>query len=160
MIPRTPEHVQAALDEKGLGIKVQTFESSTATSQEAADAAGCDLGAIAKSLCFLVDGAPVVIVTSGDRRVDTRKVAALYGVGRKKVKMADAEATLAATGYMPGGVPPLGHVRPVPILIDANLKRYAVVYGAAGSPNAIFPVPFETLVAATGGKVVDIAEEA
>ncbi len=159
LVPLTPEHVQAAIDEQGLGIRIQFFEASTATSPQAAEAAGCELGAIAKSLCFLVDGQPVVVVTSGDQRVDTRKLAALYGVGRKKVKMADAETTIAVTGYAPGGVPPLGHIQPLPVLIDRMLGRYETVWAAAGAPNAIFPIAYQKLVEATGGRVVDIAEE-
>ncbi len=156
---RTPEHVQAALDALGLGIRIQFFESSTATSPQAAEAAGCELGAIAKSLCFVVDGHPVIVVASGDQRVDTRKLAALYGVGRKKVKMADAETTIALTGYAPGGVPPLGHSQPLPVLIDRLLGRYETVWAAAGAPNAIFPIAYQKLVEITGGQVVDIAEE-
>lgn len=159
LVPLTPEHVQTAMDERGLGIRIQFFEASTATSPQAAEAAGCEPGAIAKSLCFLVDGQPVVVVTSGDQRVDTRKLAALYGVGRKKVKMADAETTIAVTGYAPGGVPPLGHIQPLPVLIDRMLGRYETVWAAAGAPNAIFPIAYQKLVEATGGQVVDIAEE-
>jgi Cys-tRNA(Pro) deacylase len=155
----TPQHVQDALDQLGLDIAVQVFDVSTATSQQAAEAAGCELGAIAKSLCFLVNEQPVIVVTAGDQRVDTRKMAALYGVGRKKVKMADAETTLSLTGYTPGGVPPLGHVQPLKVLIDATLGRFELIYAAAGAPNAIFPVPFQTLVQASSGQVVDIAEE-
>jgi prolyl-tRNA editing enzyme YbaK/EbsC (Cys-tRNA(Pro) deacylase) len=109
MQARTPDDVQAALDALGLDIQVQMFETSTATSQEAADSIGTSLGSIAKSLCFLVGGEPVVVIASGDQRVDDRKLGALREVSRKKVKIANAEATVEATGYAPGGVPPVGH---------------------------------------------------
>lgn len=160
MEPRTPQHVQEALDALGLDIQVQMFGVSTATSQEAADAAGAPLGAIVKSLCFLVGDQPVLVLTAGDQRVDERKIAALYGVGRKKVRMPDAETTIAATGYAPGGVPPVGHSQPVPVYIDQTLRRFELVYGAAGAPNAIFPIAFDRLVEATGGQVVDVVRDA
>jgi Cys-tRNA(Pro) deacylase len=156
--PRTPGDVQAALDVLGLGITVQIFETSTATAQQAADSIGTSLGSIVKSLCFTVDGRPVVVLTAGDKRVDERKLGALYGVGRKKVRIADEATTIAATGYAPGGVPPLGHVAELPIIIDETLSRFETVYAAAGSPNAIFPVAFETLVEVSGGQVADIVK--
>lgn len=156
--PRGPEDVQAALDERGLDIQVQIHAESTATSEEAAAAAGCELGQIAKSLCFSVADQPILVIAAGDQRVDTRKIAQMYEVGRKKVKMTDAESTIAITGYAPGGVPPLGLASDIPIFIDATLGRFDLIYGAAGASNAIFPVPFDLLVEATGGQVVDITE--
>ena len=156
--PRGPQDVQAALDERGLDIQVQIHAESTATSEEAAAAAGCELGQIAKSLCFSVADQPILVIAAGDQRVDTRKIAQMYEVGRKKVKMTDAESTIAITGYAPGGVPPLGLASDIPIFIDATLGRFDLIYGAAGASNAIFPVPFDLLVEATGGQVVDITE--
>lgn len=159
MEARTSEDVQAALDALGLEIQVERFETSTATSQEAADSIGTALGSIAKSLCFVVDGEPLVVIASGDQRVDDRKLGALREVSRKKVKIANDEATIAATGYAPGGVPPIGHVQVLPVYIDEMLSRFELVYAAAGSPNAIFPIPYATLVEVTGGEVVDIAKQ-
>lgn len=158
MQPRTWEDVQAALDALGLDIKVQLFETSTATSQEAADSIGTSLGSIAKSICFVVGGQPVVVIAAGDMRVDDRKLAALHEVSRKKVKIASPEATIEATGYAPGGVPPVGHVQTLPVYIDQTLSRFELVYGAAGAPNAIFPIAYQTLVEASGGQVVDLAK--
>lgn len=159
METRTPDDVQAALDALGLDIQVQIFDTSTATSQEAADSIGTSLGSIAKSLCFLVNGEPVVVIASGDQRVDDRKLGAWRGVSRKKIKIANAEATVAATGYAPGGVPPVGHANELPLLIDQTLSRFELVYAAAGSPHAIFPIPYQTLVEVTGGEVLDLAKE-
>lgn len=156
---RTPQDVQAVLEALGLELRVQVFDASTATAPQAAAAIGTELGSIVKSLCFVVDGQPVLVLAAGDRLVDDRKLAALYGVGRKKVRIADAETTLRATGYAPGGVAPVGHPQPLPILIDATFERYEVVYAAAGSPNAIFPIPLPTLIQITGGRLVDIAKE-
>jgi len=157
---RTPDDVQRALDALSTGIRVQVFEASTRTAQEAADAIGTELGSIVKSLCFVVNDSPVVVLTAGDQRVDDRKLAAYYGVGRKQVKIADPETTIRVTGYAPGGVPPVGHATPIPVLIDASLGRFETVYGAAGSSNAIFPVAFSRLVEITGGQVLEVVRDA
>jgi prolyl-tRNA editing enzyme YbaK/EbsC (Cys-tRNA(Pro) deacylase) len=150
--------VEAALEGLGLETRVMTFDDSTATAPEAAEAIGTALGSIVKSLCFVVAGQPVIVLTAGDRRVDDRKLSALYGVGRKKVKIADAETTIATTGYGPGGVPPVGHRRALPVWIDETLARFEIVYAAAGSEKDIFAVPYETLVEVTGGRVADLAK--
>lgn len=160
MEPFTPQDVQAALDTLGTGIRIQTFETSTATSAEAAASIGTSLGSIVKSLVFMVDGQPLVILASGDQRIDTRKLAARYAVSRKKVKVATTEECVTIVGYAPGGVPPVGHRSHVPILIDQTLGRYEMVYAAAGAPNAIFPIPYAQLVEITGGQVADVVVEA
>ena len=80
-------------------------------------------------------------------------------MGRKKVQIADAETTIARTGYAPGGVPPVGHRTALPVLIDESLSRFEVVYAAAGSAKAIFAVPHETLVEVTGGRVADVGKD-
>lgn len=159
MTPRTPADVQSALDELGVDIQVQLHEESTATAEEAAEAAGCELGQIAKSLCFSVNGDPVLIITAGDKRVDDRKVGGLYDVSRKKVRLADYDTTAEVTGYHPGGVPPVGHAHALPVLIDSSLGRFETIFAAAGSPQAIFPIPFDLLVEITGGEVADVAQD-
>ena len=151
--------VQAALDALGLDIKIQTFEIPTSTAPEAAAAAGCEVGAIVKSLCFIVDGNPVLVLAAGDRRVDSKALRHIYGVSKRKVKIADPETVTQVTGFAVGGVPPLGHPRPLTTLIDPNLSRYETVYAAAGTPNAIFPIPYTTLVAVTDGEVHDLTIE-
>jgi prolyl-tRNA editing enzyme YbaK/EbsC (Cys-tRNA(Pro) deacylase) len=91
VVERTPEDVQKALDELNLGITVRFFDNSTATSQQAADNIGCELGQIAKSLCFMADGQPILVIASGDQRVDERKLAAMFNLSRKRVKTATPE---------------------------------------------------------------------
>jgi len=156
MLPRSPHDVQAALLKLGLDIRIQTFEASTSTAQHAANAVGTELGAIVKTMCFTVDSRPMLVLTPGDRQVDDRKLAAIYGVGRKKVRMADASTTLRVTGFAPGGVSPVGHGQEMPILIDSSFQRFELVYAAAGSSNTIFPIPLATLIQITGGQVVDV----
>ena len=145
--------VQAALDALGLDIQIRHGDASTATAPEAAAVARCELGAIVKSLCFVVDGKPVLVLVAGDRRVDSKALRRIFDVSKRKVKIADPETVEQVTGFQVGGVPPLGHTQSLPTLIDDSLARFEIVYAAAGSPNALFPIPYETLVTVTGGKV-------
>lgn len=155
----TPQDVQSALDAKGLEVQVRFFDNSTATSIQAAENIGTSLGSIVKSLVFIVENQPIVVLASGDQKVDTRKIAAIFNVGRKKVKIASAEQCIEYIGYAPGGVPPLGHRTQVPIFIDQTLSRFETVYAAAGAPNAIFPIALATLIEITGGAVQDVVVE-
>ncbi|MBC7239294.1 MAG: YbaK/EbsC family protein, partial [Chloroflexi bacterium] len=139
----SPENVQAALDALQTGIRIRFLETSTATAQEAAESIGTSQGSIVKSLCFLIAGEPILVLAAGDRKVSDRALAAHYGVSRKQVRLADVETTLRVTGYAPGGVPPIVHAQPLPILIDASLARFETLYAAAGSPHAIFPISYE-----------------
>jgi prolyl-tRNA editing enzyme YbaK/EbsC (Cys-tRNA(Pro) deacylase) len=155
----TPADVQAALDKHNLGIQIRFFAESTATSQMAADTIGCELGQIVKSLAFIVDDKPIVVLASGDQRVDDKKLAALYNVGRKKVKAANADQCVAIYGYAPGGVPPLGYRTPgLPVHIDDSLRRYTQIYAAGGAHNAIFPITLDQLLTISGGQFTDVAK--
>jgi prolyl-tRNA editing enzyme YbaK/EbsC (Cys-tRNA(Pro) deacylase) len=148
--------VQAALDALDLGIQVQRFEVPTATAAQAAAAIGCELGAIVKSLCFVIDGQPVLVLAAGDRRVDPKALRRIFQVSKKKVKTADPDTVLAATGFAVGGVPPVGHPSPLPTLIDESLARFETVYAAAGSGDTIFPIAYEALVEVTSGSVHEL----
>src|SRR5438552_18849655 len=150
-----PERVQAALDKLGLEAKVMRLPDSTRTAPEAAKAVGCDVGAIAKSLLFLADGEPVLVICGGDRRVDTARVADL--IGASEVKMAPAEEVRRITGFSIGGVPPLGHATPVPIFMDAGMLRWPLIYAAAGAHDALFPIDPQRLAGAVGARVEDVA---
>lgn len=157
--PLTPDDVRAAIDALELDIRVETFDTSTATSQEAADTLGTALGSIVKSLCFLIGDEPIMVLGAGGQRMDDRKLAALRGVGRKKVKMATPEQSIEFSGYAPGGVPPIGHRVRMPIYIDDTLARFDIVYAAAGAADTIFRIPYERLLAVTDGEVVDVARK-
>lgn len=153
--------VQAALDALGLEINVIEFADSTATSRQAADRVGCQLGQIVKSLGFMIDKrAPVLVLTSGDQAIDERKLAALFGVGRKKARMMNAEQCLDLLGYSPGVVPPIGlRSSGIPVYLDATLKRFETVYAAGGAANAIFPISLSALQQATGGSYEDVTRD-
>ncbi len=155
---RGVERVRAALAELGVETEITEYPRSTRTAEDAANTIGVPLGSIVKSLLFLVAGEPVLVLMAGDRRVDTAKLAALYGVGKKRVRIADADTVRRITGFAIGGVPPVGHATPLPVLIDESLSRFEVVHAAAGSPQANFPIRYKKLVEATEGQVVDLSE--
>lgn len=160
MQPLTPDDVRAVLDAANLGLSIRHFDESTATSELAAQAIGCVVGQIAKSICILVDGDPILVVASGDQQVDDRKIATLFEVGRKKVKLAKPDQCIEIYGYAPGGVPPVGHRTPgIPVYLDEMLKRYDVVYAAAGTANDNFGMTIEQLETLTNGTWADVAKD-
>jgi prolyl-tRNA editing enzyme YbaK/EbsC (Cys-tRNA(Pro) deacylase) len=156
----TPADVQAELDRLETGIQIQYFENTTATSQQAADNIGCELGQIVKSVAFIVDGTPVVVLTSGDQFVDDRKIAAIRGVGRKKVKIATPQQLVEIYGYPPGAMPPLPYRTPnIPMYLDDTLSRFTLVYAAGGAHNAIFPIELAKLAEITGAQILNVVKD-
>ena len=162
--PERPEgfrRVVAALRERGHAHVPLWLEVAARTSQEAADALGVTVGQIAKSVVFRAkgrDGAPeraVLVVASGDRRVDEKKVTALVGapIGR-----ADAEFVKARTGVSIGGVAPLAHAEPPLLLIDRDLFRFNVIWAAAGHPHGVFKLRPQDLEQLTGAPVHDVVQ--
>jgi len=148
----TAQRLQNRLHELGLDAEAVVLPDSTRTAAEAAAACGCELGQIVKSLVFVVDGESTMVLCAGDRRVDT---ASLGGEARP----AKADEARAATGFSIGGVPPLGHERTLPTLVDASLRRYERVWCAAGTPNAVFEVRLDALLAAMpDAEVRELAE--
>ena len=149
------QRVQDALREKGFGFEVVELPQSTRSAAEAAQAVGCQVAQIAKSLVFraMESGRPVLVIASGANRVNERRVSELIG---ERIGKADADFVREATGFAIGGVPPVGHVRPVETLIDEDLLRYDEIWAAAGTPNAVFRLVPGELVAMTGGRLVAI----
>jgi prolyl-tRNA editing enzyme YbaK/EbsC (Cys-tRNA(Pro) deacylase) len=134
---------------------IVTLPESVHTAALAAEALGCEVGAIANSLLFDAEGSPVLILTSGDHRVDTAKVAASIGVG--SLRRATPEFVREHTGQVIGGVSPIGHPRPVATHIDSWLRRFDVVWAAAGHPAAVFSSSYDELVALTGAGEIEVA---
>lgn len=160
-----PDDVQAVLDIAVPGTVMYFFDSPTATSQQAADNIGCELGQIVKSLCFIVSlperQQPILVLASGDQRVDDRKLAEWFKVGRKRVRIATAEECVAIYGYPPGSVPPFGHrTAGLPTFIDQSLARFEQLYAAGGAHNAIFPITLAQLIATTNGIFLDVVRDA
>ena len=148
------ERVQQALDAVGVTAEISEFPQGTRTAQDAARAIGTTLGQIVKSLVFVADGRPVLVLASGSNRVDLAKLARLAGAAA--VDRAAADIVREATGFAIGGVPPVGHSTPLDVFVDRDLLQYEVVYAAAGTPTAIFPISPADLVRITGGRTADL----
>jgi prolyl-tRNA editing enzyme YbaK/EbsC (Cys-tRNA(Pro) deacylase) len=145
------KRVIAALEDHGINGQVHILSESARTAQEAADALGIEVGQIASSLIFqLLDGSPLLIITSGQHRVDTDLVARTLGV--ETLTRVDANYVKEKSGFSIGGVAPLGWISPATILIDQALNDYEIVWAAAGHPHAVYPTSFNELVACTGAK--------
>lgn len=154
--PEGFQRVARALAERGHPHPPLWLEVAARTSQEAADALGVQVGQIAKSVIFRrkSDDAAVLVVTSGDKRVDEKKVAAIVGaLGR-----ADADFVKARTGFTIGGVSPLAHATPPLTLIDRELFRFGEIWAAAGHPNGVFKLSPAQLEALTGAPVADVVQ--
>ncbi len=151
------QRVAEALKARGVDSPIIEFPQSTRTAQDAAQAVGASVGQIVKSLVFVADGRPLLVLVSGANRVDLSKIARLLGAQR--VERADADAVRAITGFAIGGVPPIGHAQPLPVYLDRDLLQYLVVYAAAGTPHAVFAIPPQRLQEITGAVVADLAEE-
>lgn len=150
------QKVQAALAAFGLGLEAREFDTSTRTAADAAKAIGCTVGQIAKSILFrgVSSGRPVLVIASGTNRVDEGKVAALLGEALGK---ADAEFVRSRTGFVIGGVPPVGHAVRPETFIDQDLMAFAEIWAAAGTPNAVFRLEPQDLPRITGGRIAAIA---
>jgi prolyl-tRNA editing enzyme YbaK/EbsC (Cys-tRNA(Pro) deacylase) len=146
--------VQAAL---GPGYTVVEFEESTHTSQQAADAIGCNVAQIAKSIIFraATSGRAVLVIASGRNKVDEKKVRALLG---EKIERASPEFVKEQTGFEVGGVPPLGHLNPCAVFLDQDLRAFPTVWAAGGTGNAVFEIGFDALEKASGATVADVAK--
>lgn len=149
--PLGVEVVRQRLDPEG--IEVLELPADTSTAVLAAQALGTTVPAIVKSLLFLADGEPVLVLASGDRRVDARALARELGV--KKVRMATPEQCIALAGHAVGGVPPVAHRQPLRTLFDRHLLDHETVYAAAGAPNAVFAVSPQRLQELTGAEMTD-----
>jgi prolyl-tRNA editing enzyme YbaK/EbsC (Cys-tRNA(Pro) deacylase) len=150
------QRVQVALAAAGATGVVRELPESSRTSPEAASALGVGVSQIAKSLVFLSDGVPIMVVASGADRVDTSRLSAHLGGSR--ITRADAERVRTATGYPIGGVSPAGLDGRLRVVIDRGLAGFDVVWAAAGTPNAVFPTTFAELLRITGGEEADVRE--
>jgi prolyl-tRNA editing enzyme YbaK/EbsC (Cys-tRNA(Pro) deacylase) len=154
-LSRSAERVQQALDAAGIALQVEELSASTRTAQDAASAIGCEVGQIAKSLIFAgaESDEPILIVASGSNRVDVVKTATTIG---EPLAKANADFVLQQTGYAIGGVPPVGHSKPIATYIDKDLLQYNVIWAAAGTPWAVFALTPSQLLELTHAKVIAV----
>jgi prolyl-tRNA editing enzyme YbaK/EbsC (Cys-tRNA(Pro) deacylase) len=165
-VPATLNHaavrrVVDAAAKKGVTLEITVFDESTHTAAEAAEAVGAELGQIVKSLVFVSprdDGSlePILCLVSGPNRVDLNRLAAV--LARPDVRRATAREANELTGFSIGGIPPIGHVRRLRVIMDPDLGRYATVWAAAGLPTAVFPVAPDALRMLSDAHVAPITE--
>ena len=143
------DRVVAALAGAGLEVEVREFPAGTRTAADAAAAVGCEVAQICKSLVFRIDGdRPLLVIASGANRVDEARFGA---------RKADASYVREQTGYAIGGVPPVGHARPIETVLDEDLLAHDVVWAAAGTPTAVFAVDPRRLAALDGIRVARVS---
>jgi len=146
--------VQQALKDIGFELQVVELPDSTRTSIEAAQAVGCEVAQIAKSLIFKsASGRAVLVIASGSNRVNEKRVAAELG---EKLGKADADFVRQQTGFAIGGIPPVGHLQPIETFVDEDLLQFDVIWAAAGTPHAVFQLTPADLVKMTQGKVIGV----
>jgi prolyl-tRNA editing enzyme YbaK/EbsC (Cys-tRNA(Pro) deacylase) len=155
-VPGASDRFLQAARAAGLEPNVRRFAEGTKTADAAARAVGCEVGQIVKSLVFMADGTAILALTSGANRADPGRLAALVGAGQ--VRRADPEEARRATGFAIGGTPPIGHPRPLTVLMDRDLLGYEELWAAAGTPDAVFPIAPEELLRVTGARVADLKE--
>ena len=153
-LPEGVQRIAAVLQAQGHPHAPVLLDDAARTAQQAADALGIGLGQIAKSIIFRrkADDVAVLVVTSGDRRVDEKKVEALVG----KLGRADAAFVKEKTGYSIGGVPPIAHAEPSVTLIDQDLLRFEVIWAAAGHPHGVFKLSPQDLTRLSGAPLADV----
>ncbi|MER6853517.1 YbaK/EbsC family protein [Streptomyces flaveolus] len=153
-LPVRSMEVARILVEAGIRGQVRELAESTRTAAQAAEALGCDVGAIANSLVFISDDEPVLVLTSGRHKVDTTALAARWGRG--KLRRATPEQVRQATGQAIGGVAPVGHPQALPTVVDAALSDYPQLWAAAGTPRTVFPTTAGELLRLTGGLLLPV----
>jgi Cys-tRNA(Pro) deacylase len=151
---RGPADVEAALQMRGVPYRrIEVAEAARA--DQAARSLKVDLGAVVKTLLFLADGDPILVLVAGDRRVDPQRLRKVLGA--RRVMIASPERATQETGYPPGAVPPVGHPRPLPTWVDEGLSAHATVYVSGGAQNVMLALSFSDLLRATGGRLASIA---
>ena len=153
-LPSRSRLVHDALRAAGIPGDIVVLPDAAATAALAAAALGIEVGAIANSLVFWSDDAPLLVMTSGAHRVDTAALA--ERLGRGYIRRADAQQVRDATGQVIGGVAPAGHPAPLETIVDEDLARYPEIWAAGGTPHTVFPLTFDDLVRLTGGRVAKV----
>jgi prolyl-tRNA editing enzyme YbaK/EbsC (Cys-tRNA(Pro) deacylase) len=158
-LPGSAQKVQDALAAASVAAAagVRQLPVAARTAAEAAQALGCEVGAIANSLIFMADNRPLLVMTSGAHRVDVD--ALTRRLGKTEIRRATPTEVRAATGQAIGGVAPVGHPAPIETIVDADLERYERIWAAAGTPHSIFPTTFKELLELTGGAAMPVAGE-
>ncbi|MBN2045578.1 MAG: YbaK/EbsC family protein [Anaerolineales bacterium] len=154
-LKKSAKRVQQVVSNLGYEFQIVELDDSTRTAKDAADAIGCTVAQIAKSLIFKTNESqqPILVITSGSNQVDEKLIDAILG---EKIGKANADFVLTTTGFAIGGVPPVGHSVRIRTLIDADLFEHEAIWAAAGTPHAVFKLTPAALLDMTGGKVIAV----
>ena len=156
-VPASSSRLMAAATELGLPpMELRQFPEGTKTAVDAANAIGCEVAMIVKSLVFAVDEVPVLALVPGDLRLDTVKLSAV--AGGSTARRATLEEVRSATGFAAGGTPPFGHATELAIFADQHLARFETLWAAGGTPDTVFPISYSDLLRVTRAQVVDVTE--
>lgn len=149
------KRVQETLRELGFHNEILEFQIPTRTSADAAQAVGCEVGQIAKSIVFrtVKTNRPVLVIASGPNRINEKRIEEKIS---EPIGKADADFVRQRTGFVIGGVPPVGHSEKMEIFIDEDLLKYEEIWAAAGTPNAVFKLTPSELIKMTGGQVISV----
>jgi Cys-tRNA(Pro) deacylase len=153
----TSQDLQQFIDQNQIAAEILPMKEDTPTVPDAARALGVEEDQIIKSLVFLVDGQPTLVIASGTRKVDDRLVARYYGVGRKRAKMVRPEQALDITGYVIGAMPPFGHRTQLRTIVDTDVVAHQEIFGGGGEINAMLRLKPEELLRVTGATIVQVA---
>jgi Cys-tRNA(Pro) deacylase len=155
--PLVPDDLACYLRESSIVAELLPMPVETPTVPAAAAALGVQPAQIVKSLLFLIRDEPVLVIACGDTPVDRRALANRFGVGKKQIKLADAETVLARTGYAVGGVPPFGHRQPAPVLLDRAVRVWDVIYAGGGDDRTLLRITPDELARATSAEWIALA---
>ena len=157
MSPRDVKELEAFLQERQSRARIVRLDRDTTTVASAAEALGVSPDRIVKSLVFIAGEEPVLVIAAGPDRVDRRRLAEIFGLPSGQVRLATPEAVLAATGYPVGGVPPVGHARPIKVYIDRRVAQApTTVFGGGGAGRVLLEIEPAELIRLTGAQIIDL----
>lgn len=151
-----PRDLEVFLQENGIPGEILYLQVPTPTVEAAAEAVKADPEHIIKSILFTINQEPMLAITCGPSHIERRAIAQYFNVGRKKVKLADPVTVVSKTGYQIGGMPPFGHLSPLPTLIDQRVLEKDMVYAGGGSDQTLLYIKPETILSAAQAQVVDL----
>lgn len=153
------ETLEKYMQSEGIVGKLIKLSVPTPTVETAAEAVGTTPEKIVKSLLFLVEGFPTLVISSGTDRVDRRKIAKYFGIGRKRVKLADPEKVRDLTGYEVGAVPPIGHPQTIKVILERRIFEQSCIYAGGGSTQALLEITPDEILRVTKAEVLDLRVE-
>ena len=156
--PLTSTDLQHFIDEHHIEATILPMAEHTPTVPDAARALGVETEQIIKSLVFVINDEPILIINNGIARVDRRKIGKRLGVNRKKVKFASPEQALDITGYIVGSMPPFGHLQTLPTFVDPAITRLDIIFGGGGDIDAMMQLTPDEMLRVTAGEILDVSE--